>query len=133
MGQFNLFKSEKSGNYYFNLTSDSNEVILASQSYTSKEAALKGIESVKKNALYDGKFQRVESDNGIYYFMLKASNGKTIGASQMYKSYYGRENGISAVKQNVMDAPIFDKKMAVQKYKNLSLLRYKKNKKQFIL
>lgn len=123
MGQFNLFKSEKNGNYYFNLTSDNNDVVLLSQSYSSKNTALKAIELVMKNALYDGKFQRVETGNGIYYFMLKASNGKTIGISKMYKSYYGRENGISVVKKNVINATIFDKKMTIKKYKNLSLLK----------
>ena len=123
MGQFNLFKSEKSGNYYFNLTSSNNEVILLSQSYNSKNTALKAIELAMENALYDVKFQRVETGNGIYFFMLKSSSGKTIGASKMYKSYYGRENGISAVKKNVIDATIFDKKLAIKKYKNLSLLK----------
>lgn len=36
--------------YYFNLKSGNNEIILKSEGYTSKQSAESGIESVKKNA-----------------------------------------------------------------------------------
>ena len=56
MGYFTLFKSDKNDEYYFNLKAPNHEIILASQGYSSKEAAENGIESVKVNATEDGRF-----------------------------------------------------------------------------
>ena len=47
---FDIFKDKK-GEFRFNLKAANGEIILASQGYTSKESCLKGIESVKKNAI----------------------------------------------------------------------------------
>ena len=43
-------KEGANGKTYFNLTATNGEVILSSQGYASKDGALNGIESVKKNA-----------------------------------------------------------------------------------
>lgn len=43
-------KEGADGKTYFNLTATNGEVILSSQGYASKDGALNGIESVKKNA-----------------------------------------------------------------------------------
>jgi uncharacterized protein len=120
MRQFNLFKSERHDEYYyyFNLTSNNNEVVLSSQTYTSAESALKGIESVKKNVLNDNNFKRLEAQNGCFYFNLKASNGKNIGVSQMYKTEQAREKGIVSVKKNAIKAEVSNKNMSLSKYKN---------------
>lgn len=48
-GKF-VLKKDKSGQFRFNLVAGNGEVIAASEAYTSKAAALNGIESVKKNA-----------------------------------------------------------------------------------
>jgi hypothetical protein len=47
--KFVLMKGE-SGKFHFNLVAANGEVIATSEAYTSKEAALKGIDSVKTNA-----------------------------------------------------------------------------------
>ncbi len=43
-------KEGNDGKTYFNLTATNGEVILSSQGYASKDGAINGIESVKKNA-----------------------------------------------------------------------------------
>lgn len=48
-GKFEVYK-DKSGGYRFRLKAGNGETIASSESYTTKAAALKGVESVKNNA-----------------------------------------------------------------------------------
>jgi uncharacterized protein YegP (UPF0339 family) len=48
-GKFEL-KETKNGQFMFNLKAGNGEIIASSEQYTTKAAALKGIESVRKNA-----------------------------------------------------------------------------------
>ena len=48
-GKFEL-KATKSGQFVFNLKAGNGQVIATSEQYTTKAAALKGIESVKQHA-----------------------------------------------------------------------------------
>ncbi|MET0811791.1 MAG: YegP family protein [Microbacterium sp.] len=48
-GTFELW-TDKAGEYRFNLTASNGQVIATSQGYSSKASALKGIESVRRNA-----------------------------------------------------------------------------------
>ena len=45
-----VVKKGSTGQYRFNLVAGNGEIIATSESYTTKAAAMKGIESVKKNA-----------------------------------------------------------------------------------
>lgn len=47
--RFEIFK-DKAGGYRFRLVAPNNEIIAVSESYTTKQACLKGIEAVKKYA-----------------------------------------------------------------------------------
>ena len=84
------------------------QTILASEGYSTKAACENGIESVRKNAQDDGRFERKESSNGKHYFNLKAGNNQIIGNSEMYESVAACENGIESVKKNAPDAIIDD-------------------------
>ena len=106
MGYFKLFKSEKSGEYYFNLKAGNHETILQSQGYSNKAGAENGINSVKTNSSDDARFERKEAKNGQFYFNLKASNGQNIGKSEMYTTKASMENGIASVKKNAPDADV---------------------------
>ena len=106
MGHFNLFKSDKNGEWYFNLMANNNKIITASQGYNSKQGAEKGIESVKENASDDSKYDRRESKNDQYYFNLKAANGEIIGTSETYTTKQSMENGIESVKANAVGAEV---------------------------
>ncbi|WP_136057088.1 YegP family protein [Microbacterium sp. K24] len=48
-GTFELY-TDKSGEYRFNLKASNGEVIASGEGYSSKSAALAGIESVRRNA-----------------------------------------------------------------------------------
>ncbi|WON93342.1 YegP family protein [Sphingobacterium sp. Lzh-3] len=105
MGKFEV-KTTKNGEFQFNLKAGNGQVILSSEGYTTKANCLNGVESVKKNAQDDNKFDRKTSTNGKHYFNLKATNGQIIGTSEMYESASGMENGIESVKKNAPDAPV---------------------------
>lgn len=99
MGKFVITK-RANGEYQFNLKADNGQIILASEGYSTKSACENGIESVKKNAPDDARYEKNTSKNGKFYFNLKAGNGQIIGNSEMYESTAGRDNGIASVKKN---------------------------------
>ena len=102
MAKFEI-TTRKNGEFQFNLKAANGQIILSSEGYTAKPNCIKGIESVKKNAPDDGKYERLTAKNGKPYFNLKATNGQIIGTSEMYESIAARDNGIESVKKN---API---------------------------
>ena len=95
----------KNGEFQFNLKASNGEVILTSEGYTTKSACLNGVESVKKNATVEERYEKLVAKNGKPYFNLKATNGQIIGQSQMYASERNRNNGIVSVMKN---APVAD-------------------------
>ena len=102
-GKFEL-KVSSNGKHHFNLKAGNGQIILSSEMYESKSAAENGIESVKKNAGDDSRYDRNTSSNGKHYFNLKAGNGQVIGKSEMYESASSMENGIESVKNNAPGA-----------------------------
>ncbi len=107
MGVFVISK-RTNGEFQFNLKAENGQVILTSEGYTSRSSCDNGIESVKKNAPDDGRYERLDSKNEKFYFNLKAANGQVIGTSQMYESAQGRDNGIASVKSNAPGASVDD-------------------------
>ncbi|MEZ5016819.1 MAG: YegP family protein [Flavipsychrobacter sp.] len=107
MGKFVISK-RKNGEFQFNLKAGNGQVILTSEGYKTKAACNNGIESVRKNAGEDKRYDRLEAKNGKPYFNLKATNGQIIGSSEMYESESSRENGIASVKKNAPDATVSD-------------------------
>ena len=103
MGKFEI-KVAKNGQHFFNLKAGNGQIILTSEMYTTKAACDNGIESVKKNAPDDARYERKQGASGKHHFNLKAGNHQVIGASQMYADEGGMENGIESVKKNAPDA-----------------------------
>ena len=66
------------------------------------------IESVKKNAPIEARFEIKEAKNGKPFFNLKASNGQVIGSSQMYASERTMKMGIASVMKNAPEAPVVE-------------------------
>ncbi|MCA2007582.1 YegP family protein [Tritonibacter mobilis] len=106
-GKFELY-TDNAGEYRFRLKAGNGENILASEGYKQKSSAENGIESVKKNASEDARYERKETTAGKHMFNLKATNGQVIGTSQSYASASGRDGGIESVKSNAPDARIED-------------------------
>lgn len=107
MGKF-VIKKDNSDQFRFSLKAGNGQVILSSEAYTTKSACDNGIESVKKNAQDDNRYDRLEAKNGSPYFNLKAGNGQIIGTSEMYSGKDAMENGIASVKNNAPDASVED-------------------------
>ncbi len=106
-GKFEI-KAGKTGKFRFNLKASNGQVILTSEAYDARAAAVRGIESVRKNSANDKRFERKTAKDGSAYFVLKAANGEPIGKSEMYKSTASMENGIASVGKNAPDAPVVD-------------------------
>ena len=81
---------------------------MSSEIYESKKAAEKGIESVRKNAATEKRFEKREARNGEQYFVLKAANGEIIGKSEMYKAMRSVDKGIASVRKNAQEARLVD-------------------------
>lgn len=106
-GKFEI-KAGKTGKFRFNLKASNGQIILTSEAYESRAAAVKGITSVKKNAGNDKRFERKTAKDGSPYFVMKAANGEPIGKSEMYKTKASMENGIASVAKHAPDAPVTD-------------------------
>lgn len=106
-GKFEISK-RKNGEFQFNLKAGNGQVILTSEGYSSLAACRNGIDSVRKHAQGDANFERKTAKDGSTYFSLKASNGQSIGKSEMYKSVSARDNGIASVAKNAPDAAVVD-------------------------
>jgi uncharacterized protein YegP (UPF0339 family) len=101
-------KKASDGQFVFHLKAANGEIILASEHYKGKSGAENGIESVKKNAPLDERYDRLESKGGKPYFVLKAGNHEIIGTSEMYSSTSARDKGIESVKTNAPGAAVND-------------------------
>jgi len=119
----------------FHLKATNGQIIAVSQSYGTKESALKGIASIQKNApiatiadsttkeiipdfvhrgvVQDPDFEIQCDSAGKFRFHLRAANGEIIAASQSYLSRESAEKGIASIKRNAPLAKIIDQTTAV--------------------
>ncbi len=119
MGKF-VVKATKTG-FVFNLKAGNGETIATSEVYTTEAACLKGVESVRKNAVdakledqtvaevaavTNPKFEMYTDKAGEFRFRLKARNGEIIAASEGYKAKASCLNGIDSVRRNAPDAAV---------------------------
>ena len=119
MGTFVV--KETANGIMFNLKAGNGEVIATSEVYSSKDACLNGIESVKKNAalaniedqtvegfesIKNPKFEVYLDKRGEYRFRLIATNGQIISVGESYKAKAGCLNGIESVKNNAPEAEV---------------------------
>ena len=62
-GKFELYK-DKAGEFRFRLKAGNGEIILASEGYKQKASAMNGIESVRKNAAVEARFEKKTTKAG---------------------------------------------------------------------
>lgn len=103
--KFQMFTGSN-GKIYFRLTAKNGQPVLASQGYADKSGARKGIESVRKNAPNDDRYDRKTASNGQFFFNLTAANNQTIGTSEMYTTTASRDKGIASVQTNAPSAEV---------------------------
>jgi len=97
---FELFQGGN-GAHYFHLSAANHEIVLASQAYDSRTAALNGVLSVLDNVETSARYKIEIAADGSYYFTLRARNGSVIGTSETYATRSGAESGVAAVIRNV--------------------------------
>lgn len=102
-------KSTVSGKPMFNLRAGNHEIILTSETYETKQAALDGIASVRVNGMKSEAFERKVAADGQMFFVLKAANGQIIGKSELYTTDAARDHGIVSVKRNCAAEKIVEK------------------------
>lgn len=101
-------KLSKNNKYFFTLLTDKGQVLLTSEMYEAKASALNGIESVKKNAASDNRYNCLVGKDGSPYFTLKASNGQVIGQSQMFAGEAQRDSEMALCKTDGPGAAVSD-------------------------
>jgi uncharacterized protein YegP (UPF0339 family) len=106
-GKFEIYR-DKGGEYRFRLKAGNGEIILASEGYKAKDSAENGVQSVRKNAAEEARFEKKTSTGGKPFFVLKAGNHQVIGQSEMYESEAARDAGIRSVQNAAADAAVDD-------------------------
>jgi uncharacterized protein YegP (UPF0339 family) len=107
-GKYVLSKATN-GQFFFNLHAANGERILTSELYTTKSAALNGIESVRANSPIDSRYERFNDKAGKPRFNLKAANSQVIGVSEGYSTPQARDQGIASCKVNGPSATTEDR------------------------
>lgn len=94
--------------YYFVLKAINGETILSSGIYESKQAALQGICAIRAHCHLEQSYENRLTARGSLYFVMKDSNEKIIGTSQLYSCIFSRDIGLSMVKLNGHTHTIID-------------------------
>lgn len=132
-GVFEVFY-DSACRFRFHLKAANGQIIAVSQSYGTKDAALKGIASLQSSApiatiadstpkepmpdsahrgiVQDPDFEIQFDSAGKFRFHLRAANGEIIAASQSYLSRASAEKGIASIKRNAPTAKIIDQTTA---------------------
>ena len=134
-GVFEVFY-DAVGRLRFHLKAANGQIIAVSQSYGTKESALKGIASIKKNSpiaktadfttevimsesthragiVQDPVFEIQCNAPDKFRFHLKAANGQIIAVSQSYLTRQSAEKGMTSVVKNAPVAKIIDQTTAM--------------------
>jgi len=106
-GKFQIYY-DKTGEYRFRLRDDEDHIILVSESYKQKTSAIKGIESIRSNAVVDKHYELKTSSNDMFMFNLKAGNGQVIGTSKLYRTEALRGKVIEQVRNLAPVASVDD-------------------------
>ena len=118
MGKF-VVKASKAG-FRFNLLATNGQVIAVSETYSTEDACLNGIESVRSSCpgpiedqtvenfevLTHPKFEVYQDKAGEFRFRLKARNGQIVATGEGYKALDSCLNGVDSIKRNAPDAEI---------------------------
>lgn len=101
------FELRRSGAHYvFTLQASNGQVLLTSERYKTKTAAVAGIEAVRRNSETEGRLVRKRAATGSSYFVLEAGNGEILGTSEMFASGVDLDKAMDAVRVGAPDADL---------------------------
>ena len=96
---FDRFQKGDDNYFYFSFKSDDGKVLLLSQGYTAEAGRDNGINSVEKNAPIEKRYSTHTTDDGKFYFTLKAGNHQEIARSTDFDSE-GDQNRAMSILMN---------------------------------
>lgn len=99
---FEVFEGE-SGNFFFNFAAPNHEILLQSEAYSSRTAALGGLISVLENGGFETSYELAEAGDGQFYFNLLAANGAVIATSETYGQRSDAARAVNNTIDNVGD------------------------------
>ncbi len=108
MGTF-VMSGAISGGFLFTLHADEGDVVLCSEWYTAKGSCRNGMDAVRLHAQDRKRYRQRVSDEGCYYFVLTAANGKAVGVSSMFGSEQLCELGIFKVMRAALGADLLER------------------------
>jgi len=106
MGKY-IIRKTSNGQYWWVLRASNGEILITSETYTTKQNCIEGINS-SKVSIKDSNFRRLLSIRNEPYFTQNANNNQVLGTSEMYSSTYARDSGIESVKRYAPNAIIED-------------------------
>lgn len=83
-GKFDMWQS--ADGWHFHLTAGNGAILLTSEAYTSRTAAINGILSVENNGVDSAQYQVIQAKSGGYLLHLVAGNNEIISFSQVYST-----------------------------------------------
>jgi uncharacterized protein YegP (UPF0339 family) len=97
-GKIEIYVGEDS-QLYFRVVASNGEKLLRSEAYETRAGAEKGVESVKKNGVEPKRYQLAQSEDGLWFFNLRATNGEIIGTSETYSSKSNAQRGMTTLQK----------------------------------
>jgi uncharacterized protein YegP (UPF0339 family) len=90
-------QSDKSGKFRLSVTAANGRVILTSRLFTSRDAAIRSAESLRK-AAQNTRLERKKAEDGSLYFVLKSKTGLNLAQSERYSNSKTLERAFESVK-----------------------------------
>lgn len=105
--RFEIFKGEGTQPWRFRFVAANHEIMLASEGYTRKSSAERGIDSVYRNGKDILAYEINESTNGQFYFLVVAGNGEPVGVSETYAERSGAVRAAERVQEMLASEALF--------------------------
>jgi len=84
--KFLIYQSQLNQDYYFRFLNNNGKQVMQSNSYTSEQGAINGINVFKDLSQAKSNYKIIETDRGNLQFELKAKNNMTIATSIIFES-----------------------------------------------
>lgn len=108
MGKYTINYS-KNWQYYFNLIAWNWQILITSETYTTKQSCKDWIASSQINSQISERYKLYKTNNETqFYFTLEAKNWEALWRSEMYNSRSARDNWVSSSKENWNTNTIID-------------------------
>jgi len=92
------------GKFYFHLVSANGKIVMRSQAYSSKQAAGRGVESVRVNGVDPANYKVLQASNGEWYTNLYAQNHEIIATSETHARKFNAKRGMETAVNLVSEA-----------------------------